>query len=680
MKIFIAGEDRDSSYFIRDALLPSGYDIQIVNLENLNHSLIKTSNLSLLILNFSQISASRFMGMGKKLDGIQQFKSPVIAFADGSSYQQLLESLPLPEGQIFELPFSRSEVHHIINELIKDNNNRQVQESRKTSGAKDKLRLDTLVKMLDRITSQDYQLSDIIPELLNQIPKQSLIPYVLLFENIHQQDFILKYHNSDIWIKNDLILNLSKIVPAEEYGLQPYILQNLTSTDPGTEYLQSIFGIKVKSAAIFPVIPNQSIHFVLLVLHTEYPKFSTSSIQYLKYIQYLLKFIFLQQMSPPLHTQEYVENISIKFFKSIVDQLNFGIIILDKKLDIKYINHEGEKLLKISTQAGQYHSLKEVIGEQNLSTIITGLKLANTAFERPELEFITPDGNRLLIGFTVSEYRDPSDRQKGYILSLKDISYTKELQEEILRMDRLASLGVMASGIAHEIRNPLAGIKAIAQTFEEELSETDPKNEYVQRIIKQVNRLDDLLKSLFSYAKPQKPNRQFYHVREIIQDVLSLMKQKIHRQNIKLIQSFEKNLPQIYIDNSQIQQVLFNLVLNSIESIEKSGEIYISVILVNKDSEILQRKPFFKKITDNPFVEVRISDSGCGISPENLQQIFNPFFTTKNYGTGLGLSIVYQLVQENNGIIFFNSTLEKGTECYLFLPAFESVNKNIQAN
>jgi signal transduction histidine kinase len=238
-------------------------------------------------------------------------------------------------------------------------------------------------------------------------------------------------------------------------------------------------------------------------------------------------------------------------------------------------------------------------------------------------------------------------------------------------MDRLASLGVMASGIAHEIRNPLAGIKAIAQTFEDELDKTDPKNEYVKRIIKQVNRLDEMLKSLFSYAKPPKPNRQFFHIKELMQDVLSLLKRKIQSQNIKLVQSYDKEIPPVFVDNSQIQQVIFNLLLNGIEAIDKNGEISIKSSRVDPHQEFFQRKPFFKKFTENPFVLIAIRDNGCGITPENLQQIFNPFFTTKNFGTGLGLSIVYQIVQENNGIIYYESKVGEGTECFLFLPAFE---------
>ncbi len=92
---------------------------------------------------------------------------------------------------------------------------------------------------------------------------------------------------------------------------------------------------------------------------------------------------------------------------------------------------------------------------------------------------------------------------------------------------------------------------------------------------------------------------------------------------------------------------------------------------------LFNENPFIKKITDQPYIQILIADNGSGITPENLQQIFNPFFTTKNYGTGLGLSIVYQIVQENNGIIYFESEVNKGTQCYLFLPCFQTSNKEV---
>ena len=239
------------------------------------------------------------------------------------------------------------------------------------------------------------------------------------------------------------------------------------------------------------------------------------------------------------------------------------------------------------------------------------------------------------------------------------------------RVDRLASLGVMASGIAHEIRNPLAGIKAMAQTFEEELEPDDPKNEYVQRIIRLVNRLDDLLRTLFSYAKPSKPNRRICDIHHVLDDVISLMVQKMNHHQIKLVQDIQSDLPDAFVDPAQIQQVMVNLLLNAIEAINDGGEIQVRVRAFDprKPPADVPRLPYLAIQTGEQIIEVHIRDSGVGIAEENLNQIFNPFFTTKTFGTGLGLSIVYQIVKENDGIIHYESEVDKGTDCYLYLPA-----------
>jgi signal transduction histidine kinase len=239
------------------------------------------------------------------------------------------------------------------------------------------------------------------------------------------------------------------------------------------------------------------------------------------------------------------------------------------------------------------------------------------------------------------------------------------------RVDRLASLGVMASGIAHEIRNPLAGIKAMVQTFEDELAEDDPKREYMRRIVRLVNRLDKLIRTLFSYAKPSKPNRQSCNVESILVDVISLFRQKFKEKNIRLAEHVHPDLPDVFVDPSQIQQVLVNLILNSVEAIEKDGQIIISIqpVKPGEAAEVSNRAPYLTLGKSREYIEIKIQDNGCGISAENLQHIFNPFFTTKSFGTGLGLSIVYQIIKENDGLINYESEDGKGATCFLYLPA-----------
>jgi PAS domain S-box-containing protein len=218
------------------------------------------------------------------------------------------------------------------------------------------------------------------------------------------------------------------------------------------------------------------------------------------------------------------------FNESIIQSIGSGLITLDLDRRITSFNRAAEEIL------GWY--AEEVIGS-NLEKFFPADEAASLPPDDRELpavessplhremEWTRKDGKRIHVGFTVTSRRENSDERVGMILSFRDISLIKQMQAEVLRMDRLASLGVLASGIAHEIRNPLAGIKTVAQTLEEDLDPGDGKREYVARIIRQVNRMDELLRTLFSYARPQSPVRRPCRLLDIINEVKGLMMQRL---------------------------------------------------------------------------------------------------------------------------------------------------------
>ena len=258
----------------------------------------------------------------------------------------------------------------------------------------------------------------------------------------------------------------------------------------------------------------------------------------------------------------------------------------------------------------------------------------------------------------------------GTIISFRDITQIKQMQTEVQRMDRLASMGVMASGIAHEIRNPLAGIKTIAQTLEEDIEPDDPRREYVSRIVRQVNRMDDLLKTIFSYAKPRQPKRKYIRLQEIVQEVVALVENRMKLQSIKYVETLTADLPLLYVDFYQIQQVLVNLYLNALDAMPEQGQLAIraesKVATINRVDRRGRTFPFRKKSA--LYVEVELSDTGSGIDDEALPSIFNPFFTTKPQGSGLGLSIVYRIITEHEADIQVESKKGQGTTFRILLP------------
>ena len=319
-------------------------------------------------------------------------------------------------------------------------------------------------------------------------------------------------------------------------------------------------------------------------------------------------------------------------------------------------------------------TLHSVLGEEAFDIIDSLLKNRDIPLLRQEILVNHPGNRQLYLGYSLYNISENADLQT-YALTFMEISQTKRLQAEIIRMDRMASLGVLASGIAHEIRNPLAGIKAMAQTLQEELEPGDSKNEYIERIVRQVNRLDELLKSFFSYARPQRPNPVRSKISDIVREVLPLFRRKIKDNNIIVKEVYSRSLKEIFVDFHQIEQVFFNLIINAIDAMKEGGTLTIRARLPEETQPLIDRRQRIPKLFSDIYNEITISDTGIGMDSETLNNMYNPFFTTKPNGTGLGLSIVYQIILEHGGQITVDSELDRGTTFKILLPVF--INDNI---
>ncbi|OQX88944.1 hypothetical protein B6D60_00605 [candidate division KSB1 bacterium 4484_87] len=361
------------------------------------------------------------------------------------------------------------------------------------------------------------------------------------------------------------------------------------------------------------------------------------------------------------------------FNESIIQSIGSGLITLNLNNQITSFNNSAEEILGYKSEEVVGKSIHDIFSPEECERLIA---TANSNYRFPlnrEMELTRKDGTRVFIGYSVFSRIDNHNLRVGSIISFRDISQIKQMQMEVVRMDRLASMGVLASGIAHEVRNPLAGIKTMAQTLEEEMDSDDSRREYLTRIINQVNRLDELLKSLFSFAKPQQPDRKLRRLPEIIREVDILFEERFKKKNIKYIKNYSSNLPKIFVDFHQIQQVFINLYLNSLDAMPHGGEFEISAtavrtIIFPRDR---RQKFFIGENKESLYLEVKVRDTGLGIKPEEKKVIFDPFFTTKPQGTGLGLSIVYRIIQEHKGEITVDSTVGEGTIFTILLPTEE---------
>ncbi len=347
------------------------------------------------------------------------------------------------------------------------------------------------------------------------------------------------------------------------------------------------------------------------------------------------------------------------FMESIIQSIGSGIIITEMNDTVTYINKAGEKILGYSKEEliGKPFSIFGLRSKQDVTHLL--LNNPDDLDTRKEGWMKRKDSVEFPVGFTINNHLSVRGETIGKIVIFRDLTNVYKIQEEILRMDRLVSLGKLASGIAHELRNPLAGIKTTAQALGEELSEEDSRREYLNRITKEIDRLNQLLKTFFSFAKPQKLNLVYCHIRDIINEIIPFLIKEIADKGIRYVENYDPHLPKIKVDKNQMHQVFLNLFLNAIQAMPNGGELKI---------EASPMSSYALDGSQRNFIKVAVSDTGKGIPPHTVQKIFDPFFSTKPKGIGLGLSITYQIIKKHGGTIKVESKWEKGTSFILNLP------------
>jgi signal transduction histidine kinase len=235
----------------------------------------------------------------------------------------------------------------------------------------------------------------------------------------------------------------------------------------------------------------------------------------------------------------------------------------------------------------------------------------------------------------------------------------KELEQyhfqQLERADRLASIGEMAAGIAHEIKNPLAGISAAVSIIRDDLVPDDPRSGILKEVLQQVQRLDKTVNDLLFFGKPSVPELTCIDIGSVIEKTLAFASQHRGVMHIERRLEFAPDLPTVFADGKQMQQVFLNLILNAFQAMSEGGTLTISTSLTSRQ----QRE----------YVRIDVADTGPGIPPQIQEKIFTPFFTTKAQGTGLGLPICFKLINLHNGFFRVSSNDPHGTVFTIELPA-----------
>jgi two-component system sensor histidine kinase HydH len=338
------------------------------------------------------------------------------------------------------------------------------------------------------------------------------------------------------------------------------------------------------------------------------------------------------------------------FSDNVVENMPIGLIALDDHHRIAACNHIAESVLQLSVPNMMGKNADQMLPARLWAVVERFDELDHVIEE--EIDCTIADGSVVPLEIGASILQDANGVLLGYILLFKDLTEVRSLRREIARSQRLASVGRLAAGVAHEIRNPLSSIKGFATYFKERYPDAPQDQNTANIMIAEVDRLNRVVGQLLEFAKPVPVSPKLTSLKDLVDDSVRLIEQKAKEKQITVKTFNSAKVDEAVIDPDRINQVLLNLYLNAIESMEPGGELGVELLAGEEDHRI----------------EIRVSDTGCGIPGEHLSRIFDPYFTTKSAGTGLGLAIAHNIMEAMGGKMNISSRPGKGTTFCLTIP------------
>lgn len=339
------------------------------------------------------------------------------------------------------------------------------------------------------------------------------------------------------------------------------------------------------------------------------------------------------------------------FSETVIKNMPFGLIATGENRKIAYFNQEAESILQISHQLAMGKTPEEVL-PNTFWFYIKDIIEKGSAAER-DITLSLDDNRTISLELSVSSLKGANGEFLGDIILFRDLTEIQTLKMEIEKNQRLASIGNLAAGIAHEIRNPLSSIKGFATYFKERYKNIPDDTKTAQVMIQEVERLNRVISQLLEFASPVKTNKKSVSMHMLIQHSLKMIEGHAREKDIKIKTDLDHDIKDLYVDPDKINQVFLNIYLNAIEAMENNGTLHVRLAEDKK----------------NKVVKVEISDTGKGIAKEDLAHIFDPYFTTKQAGTGLGLAIVHKIIESHNGETRVESEKDSGTTVTILLPA-----------
>ncbi|MEN3336204.1 MAG: two-component system, NtrC family, sensor histidine kinase PilS [Blastocatellia bacterium] len=340
------------------------------------------------------------------------------------------------------------------------------------------------------------------------------------------------------------------------------------------------------------------------------------------------------------------------FNDRIIESIRSGLVTTDLAGHITTFNRAAEEITRYKAPDVRGKHIFTIFGdiEQQIEVGLESIR-ARTRPPRFELGCRTADGREIHLGFSVAPLVDEGDNARGYVLTFQDLTDVMELEREVRRQERLAALGKMAAGLAHEIRNPLASMRGSVQVLASELDLAADQSQLMEIVLRESDRLNRIVSDFLTYARPPKMEKAVIDLGSLLAETAALLRNSPELKSEHYLVEDYPAEPVYYAgDANQIRQICWNLARNAIQAMPMSGELRIAL-----------------KAEESGEVSITFADSGQGMSREQKERLFEPFNSSSG-GTGLGMAIVYQLVSDHNGRIQVESEAGKGTSISIKLP------------
>ena len=358
------------------------------------------------------------------------------------------------------------------------------------------------------------------------------------------------------------------------------------------------------------------------------------------------------------------------FNRNIIQNLDSGLLTIDLQGKINFFNRTAEKILDLNGEGSKGISIYGLF--PRINELIEEVKKKGqdspSDYQRYETLFINHEGKKVHLGFSISPLPNPDGSLIGHTLIFQDITKFKEMEEQMKRIDKMAAVGLLAAGMAHEIRNPLASLSGSIQMLKSELVLDDSQQHLMEITLRESERLNALITDFLLFAQPPQTNKRPWEIAKLIEETIDLfMHSPSFHDGIQIIRPKPRETLKLRIDPDQMKQVFWNLLVNAAQAMSNGGEISIHL---EKRMEAFGEKnlPWSAPSKGKEWVKISITDSGNGIPPQEKEKIFEPFFTTKEGGTGLGLSIVHKIIENHNGVVKVESEVGRGSTFTILLP------------